>query len=192
MTSQKPALVLMTARRDPAAAGLDDDRLMEKVQAGDRSAFDAIVTRHQERLLRVAHRFLGDAAAAQDAVQNTFVELYCAAPRYRACGKLKSYIYRLLLNQCRRAWRSRRSESRLLALVPAAPSSHDLRSRSFKLDIELGLSRLRAPERSIVSLHYAGGLTYQEIADTLDAPVGTVKRRVSEAVAKLRDTLDVP
>jgi len=188
-TSSKPRLFL-AAQAEPSA---DDDTLMERAREGDRSAFDTLVVRHQPRLIRVAFRYLADSAAAADAVQNAFIELLDSVPRYHPCGKFKAFLYRLLLNQCRRTWRTRRTESRVLGVVLSltTDSAHDMAgARSFELDLELGLSRLRPPERSIVLLHYAGGLTYQEIADTLDAPIGTVKRRVSEAVAKLRDTLE--
>ena len=173
--------------------GADDDVLMERTRNGDLTAFDVLVLRHQAGLNRAAYRLLGDSAAAADAAQNTFIALLAAAPGFRACGKLKSFLLRLLLNQCRGAWRKRSLESRVLGSMDPtlAPKAHEASGVcSMRLDLDVGLRRLRAQERSVVMLHYADGLTYQEIADTLDAPVGTIKRRVSEAVAKLRDTLE--
>src|SRR5262249_2647141 len=158
---------------------------------GHREAFELLVLRHQARMLRVAIRFLGDESAAADAVQNSCVELFGALTRYNACGKFRSYLYRILLNQCRAVRRRARTESRALTLISMfqTRTSAETLDRELQRDVERGLSRLTAKHRSVLVLRYAADLSHQEIADTLEIPIGTVKSRVTEGMARLRDVL---
>jgi len=189
MAGQTSKLRLVPA----SGAELSDDELMERARRGYPGAFDALVTRHQARMLRVAARLMGDQTSAADAVQNAFVELFCALDRYQACGKLKSYLYRLLLNQCRHSWRRERSALRFLMSIASHAEPRKVPApNGFDLDVERSLAKLPEQQRAAVLLHYAGGLTQQEIADALEIPVGTVKSRIFEAMGRIRQSMEVP
>jgi len=185
--------------RDPPEVANDgasshgDDELMLLARNGQREAFDSLVVRHQARMLRVAQRLLGDPGAAADAVQNTFLALFGALGDYQARGKFRSYLYRLLLNQCRRMHRGWHLEYRTRSLLPSEPMTSDqLLARERQQEVERALARLPAKQRSVLLMRYTAELGYQEIADALDIPLGTVKSRIFEATARLRAFLEEP
>jgi RNA polymerase sigma-70 factor (ECF subfamily) len=138
-------------------------------------------------------RYLGRDALAADVVQDAFVEIFRALPQYQAHGRFPSYLYRVLLNRCHLTWRSARAEQRALTLVSQDATEVDegeLLLRERRRDLSLVLGELSEKLRSVVLLRYSAELSYQEVAETLDIPVGTVKRRLFDAMAKLRDALE--
>lgn len=176
----------------PIDARSDDD-LMLLARANVPGAFSALVARHQPRALRVAGRQLGSGArsAAADVVQNTFVDIYRALPRYQPRGRFGSYLFQVLLNQCRMAQRSARIEARHRALVEVAvivapPHESAVLARERERETEAALARLGAKLRDVVILRYTGELSYDEIAAALEIPAGTVKRRLFDAMKRLR------
>ena len=180
----------------PADARSDDD-LMLLARANVPGAFSALVARHQRRALRVAGRQLGPAVrpAAADVVQNTFIDIYRALPRYQARGQFGSFLFRVLLNQCRMAQRSARIEARkreLSATAPADAPPHEsaVLARERERDTEAALARLGTKLRDVVVLRYTGELSYGEIAAALEIPHGTVKRRLFDAMKKLRKLME--
>jgi RNA polymerase sigma-70 factor (ECF subfamily) len=176
--------------------GLDcrtDDELMLLARGGHDLAFTTLIRRHQARTLRIAVRYLGRDALAADVTQDTFVEIFRALPRYRAHGKFTSYLYRVLLNRCHMTWRSSRAERRALEFASEEPTEMpelELLLRERRRDLRVALGELSEKLRSVVLLRYSAGLSYDEIADTLEIPMGTVKRRLFDAMTKLRDSLE--
>jgi len=177
------------------SAGLEartDDELMLLARGGLDSAFSALIRRHQARTLRLAVRYLGRDSLAADVAQDTFVELFRALPTYQAQGKFSSYLYRVLLNRCHMAWRSAHAEQRALGFAAESVSDVDeveLLLREWRRDISVALGGLSEKLRSVVLLRYSAGLSYDEIAEALDVPSGTVKRRLFDALTKLRNEL---
>src|SRR4029079_3052589 len=150
----------------------------------------ALVRRHQARALRVAARRLGARPLGNDVVQHTFLEGYRELPRYPARRRFPSYLYRVLLSQCAMAQRTARLEARAAIAtttsLPAGPPSQeaDILARERERDVEAALGRLSPKLRDVVLLRYSGELRYDEIADALSLPVGTVKRRLFDAMEK--------
>jgi RNA polymerase sigma-70 factor (ECF subfamily) len=177
-------------------AARDDDDLMLLARGGLPGAFATLVRRHQARALRVAARRLGRGAPATDVVQNTFLEVYRALGRYQPRGRFTSYLYRALLSQCSLAQRRARAEARAAALpappAPVAPPSQEaaILARERERDVEAALGRLGAKLRDVVLLRYSAELRYEEIAEALAIPVGTVKRRLFDAMERLRELLE--
>jgi len=175
-------------------ADRSDDELMLLVRGGLRTAFDELVRRHRRRLLGVAVRYVKHQGLAHDLVQNTFLEIYRSAGRYQTRGSFTSFLYRALLNQCHMARRTARSEQRLLAaaaaepLVRISPETAEDRILASERDrhVQRALDRLSETLRAPIVLRYTGDLSYQEIADVLDIPLGTTKRRLFDALEKLR------
>jgi RNA polymerase sigma-70 factor (ECF subfamily) len=209
MGDRAPQLALV-----PAEPGSDeqvplsrrtDDELMLLARAGLREAFDTIVARHQSQALRVAARRLRQPSLAADVAQRTFLDLYRALHRYQARNCFPAYMYRALLNRCRIAEREARSERRFilplwgptvhLALevsTPVASAESLLLAHERERDVHHALARLSVKLRDVVSLRFGADLSYQEIAQTLNLPVGTVKRRVFDAMEKLRRIMEKP
>jgi RNA polymerase sigma-70 factor (ECF subfamily) len=213
MNGSAPHLQVVSSSRSPstseAAASLalrSDDELMLLARGGMVTAFDELVRRHQGRVLRVAARRLARRELAPDVAQNAFLDLYRALPRYEPRGRFEAYLFRAVVNQCRMTERSARREGRLRAPllsagaeieaqpVSAPDTSAEARilARERERDLERAVARLSPKLKDVVSLRYAGGLGYDQIAETLGIPVGTVKRRVFDAVEKLRNMLEEP
>ena len=189
------ALVAGGFRGEEPAADRDqsDDDLMLLARGGVAGALDALIERYQARVLRLAGRYVGDVVLAADVAQNTFVALFRSAPQYQARGKFKAYLYRLLLNQCRMARRSVRSHVRVLTdLRESGLSPEHVLQRERQRDLERAVADLSTKLRDVVVLRFCAELSYDEIAETLDIPMGTVKRRLFDAMAKLRDALEGP
>ncbi len=196
-----PRLKLVTESRQPndsaGSASLTfrtDDELMLLARGGVAEAFDVLVRRHQQRLLRVAARYLGNPAQAADATQEALVAVLRSLPTYKATGKFTAYVYRILLNQCRMVRRSQRTseQAHVQFAVEMALDANQVLEREQHRDIERALLSLSDKLRSVVVLRFAADLNYDEIGETLNIPTGTVKRRVFEAKAKLRETMEEP
>lgn len=171
-----------------------DDALLLLARCGSRDAFDTLVRRYQPFALRVAARYLGQAAAAKDAAQNAFVEVYRALPNYQPRGKFRAYFRKVLVNQCRMAYRRTHRREVVEAWADANPPDisgpDEVLLREQRREIEQAVAMLSEKLRVVVVLRFAGGLTYREIAETLDLPVGTVKSRLFAGLDKLRGALE--
>jgi len=169
-----------------------DDELMLLARGGLDAAFSSLIRRHQAKTLRLAVRYLGRESVAADVAQDTFVEVFRALPQYQAKGKFSSYLYRVLLNRCHMTWRSTHAEQRALQFAALAVSDVDeveILLREWRRDVSFALGALSEKLRSVVLLRYCAGLSYDEIAAALEVPEGTVKRRLFDALTKLRTTL---
>jgi len=173
-----------------------DDDLMLLARGGLGEAFDALIRRHQHTVLSVAARLAGRNSLAPDLAQNTFLAIYRALPKYQARGKFSAYLYRVLLNQCRVGYRSAYVEHNALnqfSLLPtdSSEAAEDIiLARERQREVESALGCLSLKLRQVVVLRYSGGLTYDEIAEVLSVPVGTIKRRLFDAMAKLRASME--
>lgn len=174
---------------------LNDDELMRRTADGERDAFQVLVRRHQTRAVSFGIRYLGNAAPAKDATQEAFVDLYLAAPKYRAEHRFPAFWHRILLNRCHMASRAGRSRSALygqLDAVPAlrvVPPEDELIARQRDVAVQRGLETLSDKLRVVVALRFSAGLSLQDIANTLELPLGTVKSRLFSGLAELRGTL---
>lgn len=180
-----------------ALAERDDDELMLLARGGVAGAFDVLVRRHQRKVLRIAAKYMGSTAAATDVAQNAFIEVYRALPHYRAGGKFSSWLYRLVLNQCRMSRRaSARQDQRLRELAVVAgedlhgQSADSILARERRREVEDALGQLSDKLREVVVLRFASELSYEEISEVLDIPVGTVKSRLFAGLDKLRQHLE--
>lgn len=183
----------------PAAASVElgDDELMLLARGGRGVAFDELVRRHQRRVLGVAARYVRELAQARDVAQNAFLELYRALPRYQPRGAFTSFLYRITLNQCRMARRTARAEDRRVEAAAlqltddVEPETSEARilAREREREAQRALDGLSERLRAVAVLRYSGDLSYQEIAEVLGTPVGTVKRRLFDALEQLRQRL---
>jgi RNA polymerase sigma-70 factor (ECF subfamily) len=175
----------------------DDDSLLLIARGGAPAAFDEVVRRYQQKAVHIANRYCGNVTAARDIAQATFVAIYRALPAYRPRGRFSSYFYRVLLNECAMAHRSLRNEGRALGTLSApamcseTPESEIL-ARERERELHLALGRLSERLRVVVALRFGGDMSYQEIAEALELPLGTVKRRLFDALEKLHDLLEAP
>lgn len=173
---------------------MDDDILMQRVAEGDMQAFRRLVTAHQPRLLRFARRMLPtDRTLAEDVVQETFVRLWRARSHYRPTGQLGCFLLKIVRNLCLDAVRELSPTLSLETAenLPAAGGSLHEQAEARALANAVRRAVLELPElqRSVFVLSHYEGLTYAEIAQTLECPVGTVASRKRLAVEALRRRL---
>lgn len=172
-----------------------DDELMSLSLGGSREAFRVLVRRHESKAVAFGTRYLGSAPLARDAAQEAFVELYRSLPRYEPRGKFLSYWHQILLNQCRMALRAglTRSEAhaRLESVPPVPHPSPDelLIALQNEQQVARALEGLSEKLRVVVALRFGAGLPLQEVATTLELPLGTVKSRLFAALAELKAVL---
>lgn len=185
---------------------VDPDReLVERARAGERAAFDLLVERYQRRLLRLVLRLLRDQAEAEDVVQETFLRAYRALPRFRGEAAFFTWLYRIAVNGARNAIARRRLRSGAHGMAPVqvpaplpeigTPESM-LLSKQVMRAIDAALEALPLELRTAIVLREIEGLSYEEIAQIMECPLGTVRSRIfraREAIARrLRPLLDLP
>ena len=197
MVERRPRLVLVPPA-EPAAedrlplTSRPDDDLMRLARSGNNAAFDTLVRRHQQKVLSVAARLLGGPSLSHDVAQNTFLQVYLSLPTYEARGKFVPFLNRVLLNQCLMTHRSNRTGAQLQSSIAAAPPEPTETADALILacerhrELQAALDQLSPKLRTVVVLRYSGGLTHEDIAEMLALPTGTVKRRVFDAIEKLR------
>ena len=171
---------------------LGDDELMLLARGGVDEAFDVLVRRHQAGVLKVAAKLLGRVDTARDAAQRTFFEVYRYLMQYQARGKFRQFLYQVLMNQCRMVGREAQKDRKLRDRLSAEPGEagdlpdEAILARERRRELELLLGRLSKKLRVVLVLRFAGDLSYQEIGEILELPVGTVKSRLFSGLEKLR------
>ena len=173
---------------------MDEDILMQRVAAGDMQAFRRLVTAYQPRLLRFARRMLPtNRTLAEDVVQEAFVRLWRSRSHYRREGQLGCFLLRIVRNLCLDAVRNAPPTLSLQTVeeLPAAGGSLHQQTETSALAnaVRRAVQELPELQRSVFVLSHYEGLTYVEIAQTLECAVGTVASRKRLAVAALRRRL---
>jgi len=172
-------------------AGVDDADvlLMLQVAKGDNSAFETLVKRHQKPLLNFFVR-MGAYSDSEDLVQDTFVRLHRYRERYQPTAKFTTFLYVL----AHRVWadlgRKMQRRDRLSASLQTeveTSSQTAIASPMPIMDVEAALDKLSDKLRDVIVLNIYQGLRYQEIADVLNIPLGTVKSRINLAITALRE-----
>lgn len=187
-------------------SGQVDEELVRRVQRGDKKAFDILVLKYQHKIVQLINRYIRDQHEALDIAQDTFIKAYRALPTFRGESAFYTWIYRIAINTAKNhiATRSRRPSDDDIDIETAEQfeSAVGLRdqetpegvllSEELARVIQLALDELPDELRTAVSLRELDGLSYDEIADVMNCPVGTVRSRIfraREAIDKKLQTL---
>jgi len=176
---------------------LDDTDLVERARNGDVNAYETLVQHYQELAFRVAYQVTGDAADAEDAAQEAFVNAYYALGRFRPGAPFRPWLLRIVANEARnrRMAAHRRTVLAQRAQVAqtsgeAAPSPEAAaEADEFRATLVASLRRLRDDDRLILAYRLFFDLSEAEMAEALKCPKGTVKSRLSRALGRLRAVL---
>ena len=176
---------------------LDDLALVERARNGDVNAYEALVQQYQQLAYRVAYQVTLDAADAEDAAQEAFVNAYYALGRFRPGAPFKPWLCRIVANEARnrRVAAHRRTAlaeraQRAQASGEAAPSPEAAaEADEFRATLIETLGRLRDDDRLILSYRLFFDFSEADMAEALKVPKGTVKSRLSRALARLRTAL---
>ena len=165
-----------------------DRELVERARSGDGDAYDALVRASADRLYATAYRIVRDGDLADEAVQQTLVQIWRELPSLRDPDQFEAWTYRLIVRFChvdsRRARRTGIREIRMDESTPArsdAFADADLRDQ-----LDRALAKLSLDHRTVVVLHHYSGLPLGEIAEILGVPYGTVGSRLYHATRALR------
>jgi len=181
-----------TLRRD--AAQLSDEALLEAVAGSDEAALGELYDRFGRVAYGLALRILRDAALAEDAVQEAFLQVWRGAADYRperakASTWVLTFVHRRAVDLVRREER-RRGEPSGAAPEPAGPGADEaVVTRSRRQIVQDALGRLPADQRQAIELAYYGGLTQSQLAEQLSQPLGTIKSRMFTGLQQLRALL---
>jgi RNA polymerase sigma-70 factor, ECF subfamily len=185
-----------------------DQQLVQRVQAGDKSAFNLLVLKYQHRVLKLVSRFVNDAAEAEDVAQEAFIKAYRALPSFRGDSAFYTWLYRIAINTAKNALVSNRRRPVDFDLDMQDPEQYERQARLRDADtpegvmlteeirevVEKAMEQLPEDLRTAIVLRELEGLSYEEIAEAMDCPVGTVRSRIfraREAIdKKLKPLLD--
>ena len=195
------ALRTSAGSSDAGLRDLADEDLMQLVRRGHAAAFEVVYDRHADAAFSLAYRICGQRPLAEDVVQEGFLALWRSGARYdRERGSVRTWILGIVHNRAIDALRrvavrdrGRVSDERAGELV-AAPERTELEvaRRDEAREIRSALEQLPDEQSRVIELAYFGGLTHVEIAQALDAPVGTIKGRMRLGLAKMRMALGDP
>ena len=181
---------------------MDETTAIYKAQQGDLAAFNQLVMAYQGTAYNVAYRVMGNSETAADACQDAFLKAYKSIKQYEG-GSFKSWLFRIVTNTCydHLRYKKRRPATSLddmtdnpdehnthLVSDIEAPEDRVLRGELNDL-IQLGINQLPEDQRLVLVLSDVQGMAYQEIAEIIDQPLGTVKSRLSRGRRRLRDFL---
>lgn len=169
----------------------EDVLLVRAAQQGDLRAFEALVHRYRNPVYRIALRMLGDAAAAEDAVQDAFLRAWLALPEFRAESSIGTWLYRIVTNRCLNILRAERPVQPLeddQAVAAARPE--ELVQQQAELGaLRRAILRLTPEQRAAFVLRELEGLSYEEIAEVLGATVPAIKGRIHRARLELVEAM---
>jgi RNA polymerase sigma-70 factor (ECF subfamily) len=167
-----------------------EDRLIERCRAGDEQACEELVRQYQDRVFALIYRITGDAERVEDIAQEVFLRAFRSLKKFRGGSSFYTWLYRITVNTTLNALRasSRRQETSLevdLGADPVEAAAHRQGARRAKEATD----QLDEQYRAIVYLREIQGLSYEEIAEVVALPVGTVKSRLFRARQNLKELL---
>lgn len=182
---------------------LDQD-LVRRVQQGDKSAFDLLVIKYQHKIVHLVNRYVKDPSEAQDVAQDTFIKAYKALGEFRGESAFYTWLYRIAINTAKNYLlsRSRRHSDYEVDMQDAeqienAPQLKDIETPENQLMndqivqvIKAAIEKLPEEMRIAIMLREFEGMSYEEIAEAMDCPIGTVRSRIFRAREAIDEKLN--
>ncbi len=172
-----------------------EETLLIQAQSGDRNAYGELAARCYPAVIRVVYRLCGDTQLAEDAAQEAFIRAWVRLPEFQSRAPFSHWLYRIAVNTALDTLREKPQES----LDDEANISHlagktldpeaAIIERERADTVQNAVKALPEAARTVLVLREYGGLSYDEIASTLDIPIGTVMSRLNYARTRLRETL---
>ena len=178
-----------------------DKELVKRVQQGDKKSFDLLVLKYQNRIIKLVSRYVREQSDAMDIAQEAFLKAYRALPNFRGDSAFYTWLYRIAINTAKNhiVSMSRRppeahlenADGEAIALEELQPDidnpEHLLLADEIKETILTAMNKLPEDLRVAITLREVEGLTYEEIAEAMDCPIGTVRSRIFRA----REAVDI-
>jgi len=180
-----------------------DRELVERVQKGDKTAFDLLVLKYQHKIIKLVSRYVREQSDAQDIAQESFIKAYRALPRFRGDSAFYTWLYRIATNTAKNYLATQQRRNSEIGI-----DADEMGSR----EIEFGLDDISTPDnllvkdevertvfdaieslpdelRTAITLREFDGLSYDEIAEVMECPVGTVRSRIFRAREAVNEKL---
>ena len=172
-----------------------DQALVERVQQGDKTAFDLLVRKYQQKVLNVIMRYVRDPDEAQDVAQEAFIKAYRALPRFRGDSAFYTWLYRIAINTAKNMLVSRgrrppgsdvevevaeQLDSGTRLKDQSTPESY-IHEEEVMRTIKKAMDELPEDLRTAIMLRELEGMSYEEIAEAMSCPIGTVRSRIFRA-----------
>jgi len=172
-----------------------DKKLVERVQKGDKGAFDLLVLKYQHKIVNLILRYVRDPELALDISQEAFIKAYRALPRFRGDSAFYTWMYRIAVNTAKNHLAAQRRRPMDIELDLQDPEQYDLHAKlketdtpegltlssELKESVERAIAALPEDLRTAIVLRELEGMSYEEIAQTMECPVGTVRSRIFRA-----------
>ncbi len=194
-----PGLGKSLSRTDSSPVELDDQQLVTASKRGDQDAFAQLVQRYQRRIFNLVYRMLQQYEEASEITQETFLAAWQGLPSFRGDARFATWLYRIAYNCALKQLETRKRDRALQAALQAeqALESEDTyKSADAQIDeherqafVQEHLSRLPAKYRAVLILRHLQDMTYEEMAEILTMPVGTIKTHLFRARNLLKERL---
>ncbi len=181
-----------------------DQQLVERAQRGDKHAFELLVVKYQRRLARLISRFVRDAAEVEDVTQEAFIKAYRALPGFRGESAFYTWLYRIGINSAKNYLLAAKRRVPTTTLFDADDAENfedggllrevntpenELMSKQVVEVVNASLQQLPDDLRTALTLREIEGLSYEEIADVMNCPIGTVRSRIFRAREAIAENL---
>ena len=181
-----------------------DQQLVERAQRGDKQAFELLIAKYQRRLARLISRFVRDGAEVEDVTQEAFIKAYRALPGFRGESAFYTWLYRIGINTAKNyllAFKRRVPTTTILdadeaegledasLLREVSTPENELMSKQVVEVVNTSLQQLHDDLRTALTLREIEGLSYEEIADVMNCPIGTVRSRIFRAREAIAENL---
>lgn len=181
-----------------------DQQLVERVQNGDKHAFDLLVAKYQRKLTRLLSQFVRDPAEVEDVVQEAFIKAYRALPAFRGDSAFYTWLYRIGINTAKNYLVSQGRKASTLQGIDTEDAENfeeggilremntpesELMSKQIAQTVNQTLEQLPEELRTAIVLREIEGLSYDEIAKIMECPIGTVRSRIFRAREAISEEL---
>ena len=180
-----------------------DQLLVERVQKGDKHAFDLLINKYQHRIVSLVSRYVSDQADAMDVAQEAFIKAYRAIDRFRGDSAFYTWLYRIAINTAKNWLVARKRRPPATDIDAADAEQYDMDSRlkeqgtpenelmreEIRKTVYDTIAALPDDLRTAIMLREMEGMSYEDIAVTMDCPIGTVRSRIFRAREAIDDKL---
>ena len=171
----------MTRKAEPVSERRSDQELVSRAQDGDKRAFDLLVIKYQQKVASLISRYLRDPSEIMDVAQEAFLKAYRALPGFRGESAFYTWLYRIAINTVK---------NHLVAQGRRPPGNDVEAEVAEQMDVGARLQEVGTPEshllsdeiaQTVIVLRELEGLSYEEIANAMECPIGTVRSRIFRA-----------
>lgn len=173
-----------------------DAELVSRVQAGDKKAFDLLVTKYQRKIMRLLSRMIRNPSEIEDVAQEAFIKAYRALPQFRGDSAFYTWLYRIAINTARN-WLAANKRAPITpsgfeneegetfsesdVLTDGSNPESEMASRQIAETVNKAINDLPEELRNAIVMREIDGMTYEDIAESMNCPIGTVRSRIFRA-----------